>query len=209
VALAAGAGLALATTFKSRLSRADSGDAGLLNTLLDAEWSAIAAYTAGGAYLAKPSATDPMVSAAPTVLAVALHFASQHQDHATQLTAAVNAAGGTPVPQSSVTFAVPTDWVASVVNVMKLAANAEKAASIAYMETLKDLSATTASQLVAAIGGVETQHFTILSLLILGVVAPTATTLSMPSDVVPRSFTASPATGTAGLETVPDFTYSP
>jgi hypothetical protein len=149
-----------------------------------------------------------MASAAPTVLAVAQHFSSQHQDHATQLSAAVTAAGGTPVAQSSVTFTAPSGWTPSVLNVLKLAANAEKAASIAYVETLKQVSAASASQLVASIGGVETQHFTILSLIILGVAAPTAATLSTATDVVPRSFTASPASGVAGLETVADFTYS-
>jgi hypothetical protein len=150
-----------------------------------------------------------MASAAPTVLAVATHFSSQHQDHATQLTAAVTAAGGSPAAQSSVTFTFPVGFSPSVLKVLKLAANAEKAASIAYTETLKQLSAATAAQLVAAIGGVETQHFTILSLIVLGVAAPTAQTLSMATDVVPRSFTASPSAGVPGLETVADFAYTP
>jgi Ferritin-like domain len=206
--LVAGAGLAFATILEPTRALADDSDASLLNALLAAEWSAIAAYTAGAGYLAAPAGTDPMVSAAPTVLAVAKHFLSQHQDHATQLGLAVTSAGGTPVAQASVTFTVPTGWTASVLNVLKLAANAEKAAAVAYTETLKQVSAATASQLVAAIGGVETQHFTILSLLVLGIAAPTAATLSMASDVVPRSFTASPAAGVAGLETVPDFTYA-
>ena len=208
VALAAGAGVVVATLLKSKVARADTGDATLLNALLSAEWAAIAAYTAGGQYLAAPSNSDPMASSAPTVLAVAQHFAQQHQDHATQLSAAVTAAGGTPVAQSSVTFTPPQGWTASVLNVLKLAANAEKAASIAYTDTLKQISAATAAQLIASIGGDETQHFTILSLIILGVAAPTADTLSMATDVVPRSFTASPATGAPGLETVPDFTYA-
>ena len=208
VALAAGAGVVVATLLKSKVARADTGDATLLNALLSAEWAAIAAYTAGAQYLASPSQSDPMASSAPTVLAVAQHFAQQHQDHATQLSAAVTAAGGTPVAQSSVTFTPPQGWTASVLNVLKLAANAEKAASIAYTETLKQISAATAAQLVASIGGDETQHFTILSLIILGIAAPTADTLSMATDVVPRSFTASPAAGVEGLETVPDFTYA-
>jgi len=208
VALAAGAGVVVATLLKSKVARADTGDATLLNALLSAEWAAIAAYTAGGQYLASPSNSDPMASSAPTVLAVAQHFAQQHQDHATQLSAAVSAAGGTPVAQSSVTFTPPQGWTASVLNVLKLAANAEKAASIAYTDTLKQISAATAAQLIASIGGDETQHFTILSLIILGVAAPTADTLSMATDVVPRSFTASPAAGAEGLETVPDFTYA-
>jgi hypothetical protein len=207
--LIAGAGLALATVLTSKRASASSADAQLLNALLAAEWSAIGAYTAGAGYLASPSSTDPMASSAPTVLAVAQHFASQHQDHATQLAAAVTAAGGAPVAQSSVTFTPPAGWAASVANVLKLAANAEKAASIGYTETLKQLSAATAAQLVASIGGVETQHFTILSLLLLGIAAPTASTLTSASDVVPRSFTGSPGAGVAGLETVPDFTYSP
>ncbi len=96
-----------------------------------------------------------------------------------------------------------------MLNVLKLAANAEKAAAIAYMETLKQVSAATASQLVAAIGGVETQHFTILSLIVLGVVATmTAATLSMASLPCSNCFTAF-AAGAPGLETVADFTYSP
>lgn len=209
VALAAGA---FATLLTSKRAFADvdagAGDAALLNALLSAEWAAIAAYSAGGAYLTSPSTSDPMASAAPTVLAVAQHFSTQHSDHATQLSAAVTAAGGTPVAQSSVTFTPPAGFTASVLNVLKLASNAEKAASVAYAQTLKQVSAATASQLVASIGGVETQHYTILSLIVLGIAAPTSTTLSMATNVVPRSFTASPASGVPGLETVPDFTYA-
>jgi hypothetical protein len=179
-----------------------------MNALLSAEWSAIAAYDAAAGYLAAPSSSDAMATIAPTVLAVAKHFASQHQDHAAQLGAAVTEAGGAPVAQSSVVFAAPAGWTPSVLDVLKLAANAEKAASIAYTDALKQLSAASAAQLAASIGGVETQHYVLLSLLVLGVAEPTTLMRWMVTDVVPRSFTGSPASGVAGLETVADFTYS-
>lgn len=203
------AGMAFGAVFRPPPALAlPNGDSPLLNSLLSAEWSAIAAYRAASAYLAAPSMADAMASSAPTVLAVAAHFMAQHEEHARELRAAVMAAGLAPAEQSSVTFAPPATWSPSVVNVLKLAANAEKAASISYAEALKQLSAASAASLVASIGGAETQHFVILSLLLNGVVAPTPSTLTMATSVVPRAFTASPAGDAAGLETVADFAYS-
>ncbi len=100
----------------------------LLNALLSAEWAAIATYAAGAAILSSPPSGDPLASSAPVFLAVATHFQAQHTAHAGALVSAVNALGGTAVAQSAVSFTAPTGFSATVTNVLKLAANAEKAA---------------------------------------------------------------------------------
>jgi hypothetical protein len=207
--LAAGLGTALAITAAPRRARAQAmNDVQTLNALLTAEYSAVKAYDAGAAILTSPPATDPDRAAAPVVLAVAAHFQQQHRDHAAQLAAMVTSSGGTPVMESTVTFTPPTGFTASVANVIKLAANAEKAAAVAYADVLRTVTSQMAAKLIAAIGGVEAQHFIVLSLLARNVVGATAMTQAMAADVVPRSFVNAVGGGTTGLETVPDFTYA-
>src|SRR6185437_9591302 len=72
-ALAAG-GAALAVGALARTARAGNDDVGTLNGLLLAEYGAIAAYSAGAGILMSPPANDALASAAPVVLAVAVHF---------------------------------------------------------------------------------------------------------------------------------------
>src|SRR5262245_54575486 len=79
-ALVAGIGAALATMALPRKARAQQSDVQTLRSLQSAEYAAIKAYTAGGAYLMTPSNSDPMASAALVVLAVADHFRAQHRD---------------------------------------------------------------------------------------------------------------------------------
>ncbi len=207
--LAAGAA-ALAVIAKAGESQAQPmGDAALLNALLAAEYGAIDAYTAGAGILMAPPMGDALASAAPTVLAVAVHFQSQHREHAAALSALVTSMGGTPIPMPTMsTFRAPTGFTPSVANVIKLAANAEKGAAIAYADTLKAVTSVMSAKLLSAIGGVETQHFIVLSLLARGVVSATAMTMAMATDVVPRSFVANLGGTTTGLDTLPEFTYS-
>lgn len=204
-----GIGLALAATIKPRSAQAQAqNDIGILNTLLTAEYGAIKAYDAGAGVLSNPGASDPLASAAPTVLAVAVHFQSQHRDHANQLIAKINAAGGTPVAESSVTFTPPSGFTGTVLNVIRLATNAEKDAAVAYTRVLADVNSETHAELIASIGGVESQHFIVLSLLAQGVVQATADTRTMAMEVVPRAFVTSPEQSIPSLSTVPDFTYA-
>lgn len=180
-------------------------DIPLLNALLSAEYGAIAAYTAGAGILTTPPAGDPQAAVAPAALAVAVHFQSQHREHAAKLAGIITASGGTPVAESSVMFTAPAGFRAGVLNVIRLACNAEKAAAIGYAETLKSLSVQTSAEVVAAIGGVETQHFIVLFLLANGIVAPSSTVVA--ADVVPQAFVSRLGAGTTGLQDVPDFTY--
>ncbi len=205
-ALAAG-GVALAVGAFARSAHAGD-DVASLNALLQAEYDAIAAYTAGAGILMSPAPTDPLASAAPVVLAIASHFQSQHQDHAALLAATVTALGGTPTDPSSGKFTAPTGFTASVLNVVRLAANAEKAAAIAYNTGIKGLSAAANAQIFASIGGNETQHYVLLSLVAQSIAGPTATTLADVSDFVPAAFVAAVGSGTTGLDTLADFTYA-
>jgi hypothetical protein len=202
---AGGAALALAT-FARNAAAGD--DVTTLNTLLTAEYDAIDAYGAGAGILMSPPANDPLASAAPVVLAVALHFQSQHQDHAKLLASTIQAQAGTPVDPSSGKFSAPAGFTGSVLDVVRLASNAEKAAAIAYNDAVKAVSSAANAQLLAAIGGNEAQHFILLSLVAQGVAGPTMTTKSDAADFVPEAFVAAVGTGTTGLEAIPDFSFS-
>jgi hypothetical protein len=205
-ATALSAGVALVSVLKPGTAHAQPmQDLTLLNALLAAEYGAIAAYTAGAGILMAPPSGDPQASVAPAALAVAVHFQSQHREHAVKLAGLITAGGGTPVAESSVMFTPPMGFRAGVLNVIRLACNAEKGAAIAYADTLKSLSSQASAEVVAAIGGVETQHFIVLYLLATGIVSPAPGV--MPADVVPQAFTSRLGSGTMGLQDVPDFTY--
>jgi hypothetical protein len=204
---AAGLGAAFSATFTERRAHAQTSDVEILNALLSAEYAAVKAYDAGAGILMEPPAADPLADAAPTVLAVALHFQSQHRDHATELVRRITMDGGTPVDEATVTFTPPAGFTASVLNVIRLAANAEKDAAVAYNQVLAEVDSDTHASLIASIGGVEAQHFIVLSLVAQGVVQATATTGAMAIELTPTGFVVSPSAEFDGLESVPDFTY--
>lgn len=182
-----------------------SADVMVLNGLLSDEYAAIAAYQAAAPYLSKPDKTDPGAALAPVVLQIALHFASQHQDHATALVAAIKALDGTPVSSSSVKFTPPKGFSLNVINILKLAANAERAAAVVYNQNVQTLRAATNRFLAAAISGDEAQHFIVLDAILAGVAqAGPALSTSTAKDVVPASFLASVGVGES-LADVPDF----
>jgi len=181
---------------------------GLLNALLSAEWAAVAAYGAGASILQAPPQNDPLAASAPVFLAVATHFQAQHQAHAGALGSAIVQLGGTPVDQSSVTFTPPAGFTASVTNVLKLAANAEKAASIAYNATVPQLPQSNELRFLAgSILGDETQHFVLLYSLLKGVAAAGPNVSTGANQIAPTDFVSTVGSD-MGLQSVADFTYS-
>lgn len=203
-ALVAAAGAALAAP---REARAQASDATALNRLLTAEYRLVRAYDVGIGILGSPPVGDPDQATAPVLLAVARHFQAQHRDHAARLAQAVAAVGGTPAREATVLFTAPAGFTVTVMNVLRLAANEEKAAAIAYADALKSLGGQANAQVAAAIGGVEAQHFTLLHLVANGVVAPNMMTALMASETVPRAFVAAAGAGAVGLDTLAPFTY--
>ncbi|MBI5512695.1 MAG: ferritin-like domain-containing protein [Deltaproteobacteria bacterium] len=207
------AGLTATLAAASRPSEAQAqgmGDVPALNALLTAEYLAIGAYNAGAGILMSPPMGDPLASIAPVALQVAAHFRQQHQDHAARLVTLIQAAQGTPVSQAAAVFSPPgPPFTGTVLNVIRLAANKEKAAAVAYTKTHASISQQSAAEVIAAIGGVETQHFIVLYLLARGVVIPGMALGMNANDLVPRSFVAEVGAGTMGLDSVMDFTYAP
>lgn len=180
-----------------------------LNNLLAAEYGAIAAYAAGIPILTMPPASDPQAASGPVLAAIATNWQAQHREHAAQLATAITAIGGTPVAQSTITFTAPTGFTGTVRNVMVLACNAEKAAALAYNQAVKTMSSASSRYLAGNIEGSETQHFVILYTLLKQVVAPNVVNLiTMTGEVAPKAFVANVGTGTNGLASIADFTYS-
>jgi hypothetical protein len=209
-AMVAGLAATLAAAAKPREAQAQGmGDVAALNALLTAEYLAIGAYNAGAGILMSPPMGDALASIAPVALQVAAHFRQQHQDHAARLVSLIQAQQGTPVNQAAAVFSPPPGFTGTVLNVIRLAANKEKAAAVAYTKTHASITQQTAAEVIAAIGGVETQHFIVLYLLAKGVVVPGMALGMNATDLVPRSFVAQVGTGTMGLDSVMDFTYAP
>ena len=134
-------------------------DIGPLNNLLAAEYGAIVAYNAGIPILEMPPVGDPLAANGPALSVIATAWRAQHREHAAQLVTAITAIGGTPVVESTITFTAPTGFTPSVRNVMVLACNAEKAAAIAYNQSVKTMSSASSRYIAGNIEGAETQHF--------------------------------------------------
>jgi hypothetical protein len=180
-----------------------------LNNLLAAEYGAIAAYTAGIPILEMPPTGDPLAANGPALGVIARAWQAQHREHAAQLAATVTSIGGTPVAESSITFNAPMGFTPSVRNVMVLACNAEKAASIAYNQAVKTMTSASSRYIAGNIEGAETQHFVILYTLLKQVVAPNpASLISMINEIAPKAFVVSVGTATNGLSSIADFTYT-
>lgn len=175
---------------------ASNKDVEQLNALLSAEYKAIDAYTQGAVVLTDQKTNGPTQEArdlAALVLAVAVEFRSDHQAHAALLDKTVRDLQGTPVSAADAKFTLPTGFKPSTLNVMKLAANAERSAAIAYNGVIRELSAANLRFLGSSIEGDETQHFMVLYALIEGLAVPTASlSPTMNADqVVPRAFVSS------------------
>lgn len=184
-------------------------DIGPLNNLLAAEYGAIVAYNAGIPILEMPPVGDPLAANGPALSVIATAWRAQHREHAAQLVTAITAIGGTPVVESTITFTAPTGFTANVRNVMVLACNAEKAAAIAYNQSVKTMTSASSRYIAGNIEGAETQHFVILYTLLKQVVAPNATMLiTMINEIAPKSFVASVGGMNNGLSSSADFTYA-
>ena len=184
-------------------------DIGPLNNLLAAEYGAIVAYNAGIPILEMPPVGDPLAANGPALSVIATAWRAQHREHAAQLVTAITAIGGTPVVESTITFTAPTGFTANVRNVMVLACNAEKAAAIAYNQSVKTMTSASSRYIAGNIEGAETQHFVILYTLLKQVVAPNPTMLiTMINEIAPKSFVASVGGMTNGLSSIADFTYA-
>jgi len=190
-----------------RAARADTNDdAAVLKALIKAERNAIKTYEAGAGVIDAATAADPMFAYQGVVKAIALHFRAQHVDHEAKLVKYLTDQGGTDDVGVG-TAQIPTGFVANIKNVIDLASNAEKAASIAYTDVQKSIASTDNAALAAAIGADETQHWVVLQLVARGLVVPPDSVKNMTAaqlepiaaKFAPRSF-AIAIDGIAGLD---------
>lgn len=209
VGFLAGVGAALAVSTMSRDAEAQgTGDVAVLNNLLRAEYLAQQAYDGATGFFSRVPMEDPDRGLAAAAGLVGDHFRSQHADHATRLRTLIMSQQGMPVSESMVSFTLPNPFNRTVRNFLRLACNAEKRAAIDYVNALKTLSNPTAAELAAAIGGVETQHFITLYLLLKGVAQPGPAAAMMVNEISPRSVVA--ITGESNdLNNIPDFPFMP
>jgi rubrerythrin len=218
---AAGAGvLAAACSDEPSAQRPDAGsndrdggadttaEVNLLNALIAAEGQAIDAYTQGAAVIAGATAADPLFALKDALGAIAGHFQQQHRDHGVLLANAVRALGATPADIEAQTFTLPAGFQPKIVNVLSLAANAEKAATIAYNGAVETLKMSPHRFVAATIQGDESQHYVVLYSILRGLVNPgPALNVQTATDVVPAAFVAA-VTGVpsaTSLADVPDF----
>ena len=205
-ATAVSLGLAVSMTAASRRASAAANpapdkakDNDVLNALLKAEHDAIATYSAGAGIIAADTATAQATR--DVVTDVAVHFQDQHKAHAAALKQLIEDNDGTPVADA-MTAKIPASFdEMTTVGVLKLAADKEKQAAVAYAEVMKSISTSAAAKLVASIGAVETQHFVVLYLLVEGLIAANAMTAQSPTLIVPAAFVLDVGpSGTTNLE---------
>jgi rubrerythrin len=205
-ATAAGLGLAVSLSAAARRARAavnpepnPEQDNVVLNALLNAEYDAIATYTAGAGIIGDDGETPQATR--DVVTAVALHFQDQHKQHAAALKALIEENGGTPVADGMEANIPESFDELTTLGVMKLAADKEKQAAVAYADVMKSISTSAAAKLVASIGAIETQHFVVLYLLVEGLIQANAMTATSPELIVPAAFVLDVGgAGTANLE---------
>lgn len=126
---------------------AGGGDVAILNSALDLEHTAIAAYTAGAPLLKGRALAD------------AKYFLSQEMAHADGLTTAIKQLGGTPnKPKAAYDFGSPK----SATDVLKLANMIEHTAVAAYVDAIPKLSDPSLRATAAAIVTNEAEHISVL-----------------------------------------------
>jgi hypothetical protein len=199
----AGVSAALAVSAVSRSAHADNAsDAVALNATRTKAYEIIAVYDT----LIGPLARDPMTAAQGGLL---MHFQGQHRAEADRLGTQITALGGTPVTEASVNApAAPTGFTRTGPNSIKYAANLERAAAVANVARLNTITSKDAAELVAAIVGTQTQHFTVLSLLARNIGVPGPMAAAMLTEIVPRAFVSVEAVSAASLTSVPNLTYA-
>ena len=205
-ATAASLGLAVSAARRARAAVSPEPDPAqdndVLNALLKAEYDAIATYTAGASIIATDAATASATR--DVVTAVAVHFQEQHQQHAAALAQLIEDNDGTPIADA-MSARIPDSFDdMSTAGVLKLAADKEKQAAIAYADVMSSISTAAAAKLVASIGAIETQHFVVLYLLVEGLIAANAMTAANPALIVPAAFVLDVGgDGTLNLENFP------
>ncbi len=129
--------------------KSGSGDVAILNSALDLEHMAVAAYTAGA----------PLLKGA--TLKAAKQILMQEQEHAQGLMQAIKQMGGTPnkaKPASAYNF----PKLSNAMGVLKFANNIENTAIAAYIDAIPKLSDPKLRQTAAAITTDEAEHVTFL-----------------------------------------------
>lgn len=204
-AATAAAALAVTEACSTPSGTPDAGDAAdldALNALAAAEYKAIDAYRQGAAVLQNDSSALGQLA-----LAVAVEFQKDHNEHVALLVQLVAKLGGTPVRSTDNTFTLPEGFVASTMNVLKLAANEERRAAIAYNQVLKGLTSKRHRFVAAAIQGDESAHYAVLVALIEGLAVPTsALTTAVADQVVPAAWASATTEfgGSAGFDAQAD-----
>lgn len=199
----AGVTAALAVSSVARPALADNAsDATALNATLTKAYEIIAVYDAAIGFL------TGMADGA-TVGALLTHFRAQHRTEATRLGTQITALGGTPITEGSVNApANPTGFTRSVANYLKYAANLERQTAVANVARLNSIGSKDGAELVAAIVGTQTQHWTVLYLLARGIAGPGAMAATMLTEIVPRPFVALSADGANSLTSVDNLAFT-
>lgn len=126
-------------------------DAAILNTALDAEREAVAAYQLG--------ADSGLLQ--PGVKSLALKFQGHHKAHADLLAATVSRLGGRPAePKSKYDF--PVSRLKSQADVLRFAAQLEQGAVSAYLGAVPAFENRDLSKAAASILGDEAMHWATL-----------------------------------------------
>ena len=143
-------------------------DVRILNSALDLEHTAIAAYTAGAALLKGPA------------LKLGRQFLAHEQEHAAGLERAIRDLGGTPNrPRRGEEYRRQFPNLRSQRDVLRFAVDLENAAVEAYIDSIPRLSSPDLRQTGAAIVSNEAEHVSVL----LGALNP-----GDPAAQVPQAF---------------------
>ncbi|HEX8157224.1 MAG TPA: ferritin-like domain-containing protein [Solirubrobacteraceae bacterium] len=132
---------------KSGQDESDQADVEILNSALDLELLAVAAYKTGAALLKGD------------VLQIGKTFLEQEQEHADGLSQAITDAGGTP-NRAKASYDFPK--LSSQNDVLKFAVNLENTAIAAYIDALPKLSQGDLRATAAAIVTNEAEHVAVL-----------------------------------------------
>ena len=132
---------------------APGGDAAILNTALELEYQAIAAYQVG--------ADSRLLT--PATLAVAVAFQTDHRAHAQLLDATVRKLGGRPVaPKTAQQYGFPLPRLTSERDVVAFAASLEQSAATAYLNAVPQFADGELAKAAASILGAEAMHWAAL-----------------------------------------------
>lgn len=182
-------------------------DSGPLNALLATAYELATAYGACGVLIQGAPSTDPFADVAPVLRDTTVSFQAHHKAHAQELAAAIVNLGGKPITEQEVTgkFNAPDALRnnPTISNVLKYAAQRERAAVVACNRTIGLLEASYYRYLVSTIEGVQAQHFALWLSLLQGLTeAGPQFDRSKASTVVPTAFVRA-VEKQPGLDTVP------